>query len=410
MPILTEEARSIALPRMHRVRQTFDAPQIEDAAVAVAGELARPAIRSLVRPGARVAVAVGSRGIRNIDRIARAVVDGLKALGASPFIVPAMGSHGGASAEGQRELLARYGVSEQALGVSVVSSMATTVIAETADGVPIHFSSDALAADLVVPIARVKPHTDFRGRVESGLCKMLAIGLAKHAGCSRLHREGFPRFSVLLPQVASRVLERTKVGFGIAIVENAYDETARVEAVPAADFLRRDAELLIEARRLMARILLPAIDVLVVEQIGKDISGAGMDPNIMGRTVKGPLEGYDGPEIKRIIVLGLTEATHGNAIGIGAADFTLDGVVAGIDREAMYANSIAAGYPESGRIPIALADEAEAIRAALGCTPGVDLARPRVVRIRNTLDLRTIEVSEALLDDVRREPRLAIEA
>jgi hypothetical protein len=215
---------------------------------------------------------------------------------------------------------------------------------------------------------------------------------------------------VLLPEVASRVLERTKVGFGIAIVENAYDETARVEAVPAADFLRRDAELLIEAKRLMARILLPAIDVLVVEQIGKDISGAGMDPNIMGRTVKGPLEGYDGPEIKRIIVLGLTEATHGNAIGIGAADFTLDGVVAGIDREAMYANSIAAGYPESGRIPIALADEAEAIRAALGCTPGVDLARPRVVRIRNTLDLRTIEVSEALLDDVRREPRLAIEA
>ena len=410
MPILTEEARSIALPRMHRVRQTFVAPQLADAAVAVAGELARPAIRSLVRPGARVAVAVGSRGIRNIDRIARSVVDGLKALGASPFIVPAMGSHGGASAEGQRELLARYGVSEEALGVPVVSSMATTVIAETAGGVPIHFSSDALAADLVVPLARVKPHTDFRGRVESGLCKMLAIGLAKHAGCSRLHREGFPKFGVLLPEVASRVLERTKVGFGIAIVENAYDETARIEAVPAADFLRRDAELLIEAKRLMARILLPAFDVLVVQQIGKDISGAGMDPNIMGRTVKGPLEGYDGPGIKRIIVLGLTEATHGNAIGIGAADFTLDAVVAGIDREATYANSIAAGYPEAGRIPIALADEAEATRAALGCTPGVDLARPRVVRIRNTLDLRTIEVSEALLEDVRREPRLAIEA
>jgi hypothetical protein len=160
----------------------------------------------------------------------------------------------------------------------------------------------------------------------------------------------------------------------------------------------------------MARIMLPAIDVLVVERIGKDISGAGMDPNIMGRTVKGPLEGYDGPAIRRIVVLGLTEATHGNAIGIGAADYTVEALVAGIDREATYANSIAAGYPESGRIPIALADEAEAIRASLGFTPGVDLARPRVVRIRNTLDLRTIEVSEALLDDVRREPRLALEA
>jgi len=393
---------------MFRVRQTFDAPQLADAAVAVAGELTKPAIRSVVKPGARVAVAVGSRGIRNIDRIARSLVDGLKALGARPFIVPAMGSHGGATAEGQRDLLARYGVSEEALGVPVVSSMATTVIAETAGGVPIHFSSDALAADLVVPLARVKPHTDFRGRVESGLCKMLAIGLAKHAGCSRLHREGFPRFSELLPEVATRVLERTKVGFGVAIVENACDETAHVEAVPAADFLRRDAELLVLAKRLMARIMVPAIDVLVVERIGKDISGAGMDPNIMGRTVKGPLAGYDGPEIKRIVVLGLTRATHGNAIGLGAADFTVEAVVAEIDREATYANSIAAGYPESGRIPIALADEAETIRAALGCTPGVDLARPRVVRIRNTLELGVIEVSEAMLDDVRREPRLAI--
>ena len=410
MPILSEEARSIALPRMFRVRQMFDAPRVADPAAAVAGELARPGIRALVRPGARVAVAVGSRGIRGIDRIVRAAVDGLKAAGAAPFIVPAMGSHGGATAEGQRDLIGRYGVTEQAMGVPVMSSMATTVIAETAGGVPIHFSSEALAADLVVPIARVKPHTDFRGRVESGLCKMLAIGLAKHAGCSRLHREGFPRFAELLPEVASRVLERANVGFGIAIVENACDETAHVEAVPAADFLRRDAELLVMAKRLMARIMLPSIDVLVVQEIGKDVSGAGMDPNIMGRTVKGPLAGYDGPEIKRIVVLGLTEATHGNAIGIGAADYTLEAVVDEIDREATYANSIAAGYPESGRIPIALADEAEAIRASLGFTPGVDLARPRVVRIRNTLDLRTIEVSEALLDDVRREPRLALEA
>lgn len=410
MPVLTEEARSIPLPRMYPIRQTFDAPKLADAAVAVTAELAKPAIRSRVTPGARVAVAVGSRGIRGIDRIVRAVVDALKTMGASPFIVPAMGSHGGATAEGQRDLIGRYGVTEQAMGAPIVSSMATTVIGETAGGVPIHFSSDALAADVVVPVARVKPHTDFRGRVESGLCKMLAIGLAKHAGCSRLHREGFPRFGELLPEVATRILERTNVGFGVAIVENANDETAHVEAVPAADFLRRDGELLVLAKRLMARIMLPAIDVLVVREIGKDISGAGMDPNIMGRTVKGPLQGYDGPEIKRIVVLGLTEATHGNAIGIGAADYTVESLVGQIDREATYANSIAAGYPESGRIPIALADEAEALRAAIGSTPGVDIARPRVVRIRNTLELGVIEVSEALLDDVRREPRLSFAA
>ena len=338
------------------------------------------------------------------------MVDGLKAMGAAPFIVPAMGSHGGATAEGQRELIAGYGVTEATMGVPVVSSMATTVIGETEGGIPIHVSTDALAADLIVPVARVKPHTDFRGPVESGLCKMLAVGLAKHVGCSRLHREGFARFGELIPDVAARILERTKVGFGIAIVENAYDETARIEAVPGTDFLRREPELLAEAKRLMARILLPAIDVLVIERIGKDISGSGMDSNIVGRTVKGTLPGYDGPEIKRIVVLGLTEATHGNAIGIGLADFTIDEAVARIDRDFTYANSIASGNPEAGRIPIALADEAEAIRAALGCTPGVDLARPRIVRIANTLSIGTIEVSEALLDDVRREPRLVVDA
>jgi hypothetical protein len=410
MPVLTEEARRIPLPRMFRARQVFDAPRLEDPPRAVVEALSQPSIREQVRSGARVAVAVGSRGIRNIDRITRAAIETLKSFGAAPFIVPAMGSHGGATAQGQRQLLAHYGVSEEALGVPVADAMDTVVIGETGDGVPIHFAREALAADLVVPIARVKPHTDFRGPVESGLCKMLAIGLAKHAGCSRLHREGFPRFAKLLPEVAARVLTRVPVGFGIAIIENAYDETASIEAVRGVDFLAREPELLAQAKRLMARILLPDVDVLVVQRIGKDISGAGMDPNITGRTVKGQLEGYDGPAIKRIIVLGLTRATAGNAIGIGAADFTVRSVLPGIDPEVTAANSIAAGYPESGRIPIALADESEATRAAISCTPGVDIARPRIVRIANTLELATIEFSEAMLDDARNEPRLVIEA
>ncbi|SBV90557.1 conserved hypothetical protein [uncultured Alphaproteobacteria bacterium] len=213
----------------------------------------------------------------------------------------------------------------------------------------------------------------------------------------------------MIPEVAATILGRLPVAFGLAILENAYDETARLEAVPGTAFLSREPELLAEAKRLMPRILLSDIDVLIVGRIGKDITGAGMDPNIVGRTTRGPLPQFDGPRVKRIVVLGLSERTAGNAIGIGLADFTVREILAGIDYEATYANSIASGNPGACRIPIALADEAEAVRAALSCTPGVDLAHPRIVRIRSTLELEYIEVSAALLGEVERTPGLVRE-
>jgi hypothetical protein len=406
MPVLTKEAGCLPLPRMFTARQIFDDTRLDDVAKAVREELGKPEIRSLVRPSTRIAVAVGSRGIHAIDRITRVLVDGLKTLGAAPFIVPSMGSHGSGTAEGQLLLLAQYGITEETMGVAILSSMETVVIGKTAGGAPIHLSRDALAADLIVPVARIKPHTDFRGPIESGLCKMLAIGLGKHNGCSQLHREGFSRFDTLIPEVAQRIIARAPIGFGLAIIENAYDKTAHIEAVPSQAFLSREPELLIEARRHMPRILLSEIDALILERIGKDISGAGMDPNIVGRTTQGPLPGFDGPCVKRIIVLGLSEATKGNAIGIGLADFTVRSILSQIDHEATYANCIASGNPEACRIPIALADEAEAIRAALSCTPKVDLARPRIVKIGSTLELERIEFSEALLDEVKNEARL----
>lgn len=406
MPVLTEEASRLPLPRMFKARQVFDNTRLDDIARSVMEELDKPAIRSLIRPGASVAVAVGSRGIRSIDRITRTVVDGLKAMGAHPFIVPSMGSHGSGTAEGQLSLLAGYGVTEAAMGVPIPASMDTVVISTTSGGLPIHIAKDALKADLIVPIARIKPHTDFRGPIESGLCKMLAIGLAKHNGCSQLHREGFARFDTLIPEVASRLIASAPIGFGLAIIENAYDETARIEAVPAKAILSREPGLLIEAKRLMPRILLSEIDVLVIGAIGKDVSGAGMDPNIVGRTTKGPLAEFNGPLIKRIIVLGLSDITAGNAIGIGLADFTLKDILPRINYESTYANCIASGNPEACRIPIALANEAEAIRAALSCTPGVDPQRPRIVRIVSTLELEHIEFSAPLLDEVEREPCL----
>ena len=405
MPVLTQEASCLPLPRMFAARQVFDATRLDDVARAVTEEIGKPEIRSLVRPRTRIAVAVGSRGIHAMDRITRVLIDGLKTMGAAPFIVPSMGSHGSGTAEGQLQLLAQYGITEKTMGVVILASMETVVIGKTAGGTPIHLSRDALAADLIVPVARIKPHTDFRGPIESGLCKMLAIGLGKHNGCSQLHREGFSRFDTLIPEVAQRIIDHAPIGFGLAIIENAYDKTAHIEAVPGKAFLSREPKLLIEARRHMPRILLSEIDVLVLKRIGKDISGAGMDPNIVGRTTKGPLPGFEGPLVKRIVVLGLSKATKGNAIGIGLADFTVRSLLSGIDHEATYANCIASGNPEACRIPIALTDEAEAIRAALSCTPNVDLAHPRIVKIGSTLELEHMEFSEALLEEVKNEAR-----
>lgn len=406
MPILTRETAGLKLPRMVRLRQRFDPERLDDPsaeAFRAAAEAAR-----VLSPGARVAVAVGSRGIRNLQAIVRAVLEALRGAGTEPFIVAAMGSHGGGTPEGQRAVLASYGITEELMGVPIDAEMETVELGRTASGVPVRFARSALDADAVIPVARIKPHTDFRGPVESGLCKMLAIGLGKHEGCSRLHKEGFHRFSTLIPEAAGRILESAAVPFGIAILENAYDETCLIEAVPGARFLERERELLPLAAARMPRLLFPKIDVLVVERIGKDISGAGMDPNIVGRTTKGILEGYEGPEIGRIIVLDVSEASHGNAIGIGLADFTVESMLGRIDRTATFANAVASGNPESGRIPIALADEEEAVRAALACLPDADPQAPRIVRIADTLHLGELWASEILAGAAGRDPRLEL--
>lgn len=409
MPILTEEAQAFRMPRLLRAKQRFDAVSIPDLEDAIAVEFRKGHAGSALKPGWRVAIAVGSRGIHDIDRIVRCLVALVRSKGSLPFIVPSMGSHGGATAEGQTALLAGYGITEDLVGAPVVSSMEVAEIGKTPGGVPVYFDKAALGADAIIPVARVKPHTDFRGPIESGLCKMLAIGLAKHVGCSRLHREGFSSFSTLIPEAASVALAKAPVLFGLAIVENARDETTHVEAVPAGNFLSREPELLALAKRNMPRILAKDIHVLVIGEIGKDISGAGMDPNIVGRTTKGILAGFDGPSIQRIVVLGLTEATHGNAIGIGLADFTVTSILDRIDRGATFANSIASGNPEAGRIPIALDTEDEAVAAALSCSKGGDFNNPRIVRIRNTLSMGEIEISEAIAQDPDRDPRLQID-
>jgi hypothetical protein len=389
---------------MIRVRQRFDRPRIPDVEAAVADSLARPEIADALARVGTLAVAVGSRGIAGIDRIVRALVAALRAGGIDVFIVPAMGSHGGATAAGQEEVLRHLGITADSVGAPIRSSMEVAEVASVRSphGRDVPLVMDATAAgraDAVIPVNRVKPHTGFRGPVESGLCKMIALGLGKHVGAARLHREGYVVFDRLILEAARAILGTGRVPFGLAIVENAYDETARIEALPASTLVEGEQALLAEARRLMSRVLLPEVDVLVVEEFGKNISGIGMDANVTGRGELGlPLPGFDGPRIHRIVVLGLTPETGGNAHGIGLADVITDGALEAIDFPTTWINSVTAGSLACGRIPPALPTDSQAIMAAASAVPGVSAEDARIVRIRNTLRLSEVAVSENLAE------------
>ncbi len=409
MPILTDSALKISLPKMTKVMQTFDRIKIENIEEIIIQELRKEEIYKRVYPGQKIALAIGSRGIYQLDVIVKTLVNFLKDKGAKPFIVPSMGSHGGATAPGQLKVLESYGISEIKMGVPIISSMEVIEIGKTVDGIPVYFDKVAYEnADMVIPVARIKPHTDFKGEIESGICKMMAIGLGKHIGCSRLHQEGFDTFAKLIPEVAKIIIEKTKIGFGLGIIENAYDKTMTIQAIPSDKIIDEEKKLLTIAKRQMPSIMVPEIDVLIVEEIGKDISGAGMDPNIIGRTTKGKLDGFNGPKIQRIVVLGLSDATQGNACGIGLADFTTRKVADQINQVSTYANVIASANPEAGRIPISLDNEREAIIAAIKCCSRIDENNPKIVRIKNTLDLEIIEVSQNILTDLVNNERIRI--
>lgn len=403
-------AEPIPLPRMVPVRQRFERRRIgpEQIDAIVAGQFARADVSAKLRPGMRVAVGVGSRGIENIHLIVRATVAELKRRGALPFIVPAMGSHGGATAEGQRKVLAEYGVTEDFIGAPIVSSLETVHLGEVLDGVEVHFDKTAYEqADAILVVCRIKPHTDFKARIESGILKMLGIGLGKHKGASYLHRFGMDRFGTLLPAVGKLILERAPILGGVAIVEDAYHDTAAIEIVTGEQLPGREEELLEEAKRLMPRFWLDQIDVLVVDQIGKNISGSGMDPNVIGRSGTNRAFG-DGPAISRMVVRGLTPETKGSAVGIGLAEFTTRRVVEQIDFAPMYTNVITAMEVSGGKLPIILDNDEEAVSVAIYTTGKKNYAEASVVRIRHTLAMEEILVSENLLPLVEAHPMMEV--
>lgn len=404
MPYLLKEDYEYPLPRMYPVRQIFSRDQLEDVQAAVQKELRRPEIERKIFPGAKVAVAVGSRGIRNQGVIVETVLAFLKSKGASPFLVSAMGSHGSGTERGQREVLAGYGFTEEKLGVPVVTKVDSDRIGTVLGNVPVYFDRAAAGADLIIPINRVKLHTDFNGELQSGICKMLVIGLGNQIGCSSIHEEPPVRFGAIIEAAARLILEKMPVAFGLAILENAYDQTKQIRALPRESLVEEEKEMVRLCVESMPSLKLSKIDVLVMEEIGKEVSGAGFDPNVVGRSSCRDAYVIHHPEIQTMICLDVTRASHGNAIGIGLFDVITKKCFGKMDLEATYANSIACKCIEDCKIPCMVDTEEEAVRVALKICRNVDRTSPRIVKIKNTLDLERIQVSEALLEEVERTP------
>ena len=391
--------RMSGFPKMVRVRQVFPKSELLDLDARV-----NECLRALkVTHGQRVAVAVGSRGISNLQQIVKAVLSRLKAEGAKPFIVPAMGSHGGATPEGQIELLGEYGITPSAMGVAFEASMDTATIGTTADGVDVFCSTAALKSDGILIINRVKPHTDFMSdTLGSGLLKMLVIGLGKRAGAANFHasasRHGYEH---VIRTSARIVLQKAPILGGLAIVENQRHETARIDFLTAGGMEEAENKLYLEAKRLMPQLPMDDIDLLIVDRLGKNISGAGMDPNVIGRSIHGYSsllsEKSSSPVIRRIFVRELTPETHGNAVGIGMADFTTTRLVQSIDQKVSFVNALTALTPQSVQIPIHFKTDEEVLERALESLALKDRTQAKIVRIRDTLSLGLLEVSEVCL-------------
>ena len=399
----------MSLPKMVRVQQKFNAQAVSDIPGAVGTELEKLNLQSLVKPHDTVAITAGSRGVANLAIVVKSVVGELKKIGAKPFIVPAMGSHGGATAEGQREVIRHYGITEESVGAPVISSMDVLQIGETTDGLPVLVSKDAYEADHMVILNRVKSHTDFGGPVESGLMKMLAIGLGKREGANLYHRAFFQTsFYHVITTVGRIVLSTGKVAFGLGLLENAYGQTAKIAAMRAPDLEVTEEKLLIEVKELAGRLPFDELDLLIVDKMGKNISGTGMDTKVIGRMMQNFEPEPEKPAILRILVLDLTEESNGNACGIGFADFTTTRLVNKIDRPATYMNSVTALGPQKSRIPFYYDTDREAIATALET---VGLTKPkdcRVVRIESTLHLSEVRISSALLEEAKSRPDLEI--
>lgn len=392
----------MSYPDLFRVRQTFEAREVADIPATVAAELQRLNLGPQIKPGDTVAITAGSRGIANIAVIIRAVVQHLQKLGAQPFIVPAMGSHGGGTATGQRELIEGYGITEAFCGCPIRASMETVVVCQAAEGFPVHFDKHAFGAQHVVVVGRIKPHTGFVGDIESGLMKMMLIGLGKHEGAKIYHRAIMNySFGQIVRSVAREVLTRCRVLAGLGIVENAYDKTALIQAVAPQEFEARERELLILAKEWIPRLPFKTADILIIDEIGKNISGTGMDTNVIGRKYNDHVAmEHEWPKCKRIVVRSLTEATHGNATGLGISEFCKSRVIEQMDQKITRINCLTGGHPTAAMQPLDYPTDREILDVALPTIGLVDPPHAKLMWIHNTLDVVEVECSAAYLPEL----------
>ena len=401
----------IDFPRMVKVLQEWTTHPIDDLARAIREEFNRVRPQETIRPGQTVAVTAGSRGINNIAGILKCIVDELIRIQARPFIVPAMGSHGGATVEGQTSILAHYGITAETMQVPIKATMAVRQVGVTQGDIPVYLDRAALEADHIFIVNRVKPHTDFEANIESGLMKMMAIGLANQEGADRCHNEFMERghFAVIT-SVARVVLEKAPIAFGLAVVENQRDETEVVQLIPAAEIEESEKKLLLLAKAMLPRIPLSKIDLLIVNQMGKNFSGTGMDQNVIARTVVPFHKVPAVPAIQRIFVRDASPDSEGNLLGIGNADFITQRLIDKIDRHATYMNAMTSNSPEMARIPASYVCDREAIATAFSTLVHYDPKSVKVVQIENTLKLGEIFVSEALMPEISRNGDLRIVA
>ncbi|WP_227937752.1 lactate racemase domain-containing protein [Alkalihalobacillus deserti] len=404
MGILQDLLKDIPLPKMAKVKQHFDDRKIENIDEVLNEKLQRQEIAQKIKPGMEIAIAVGSRGMDRLVEITALTVQNLKELGAKPFIVPSMGSHGGATAEGQREVLAHLGVTEESVKAEIRSSMEVLKLGELPNGLPVYIDKYASQADGIVVINRIKPHTAFRGPVESGIMKMISIGLGKQKGAEACHQLGFKYMAENVPAMANMMMEKTPILFGVATLENAFDKVARIEVLAAEEIEEKEPELQALAKEFLPKLFFEQLDVLVINEIGKNISGDGMDPNITGRYPTPYAHG--GPDVNKMVVLDLTHETEGNANGVGTADFTTQRLVDKMNREFTYANGLTSTVVAPTKIATTLANDKEAIQAAIKTCNILDFTKVKMVRIKNTLEIGEIEVSEALLEQIAQHPQM----
>jgi len=397
---------SIALPMVAPVRQRFDRPALSDIEGEIIRQIAAGGFLSSLKKGQSVAITAGSRGISNMPLILRALAREVKKNGCEPFIFPAMGSHGGATAKGQAEMLAGMGIDEKTVEAPIRSSMETVQIGETDNGLPVYVDAYADKADAIIIVNRVKPHVAFSGPYESGLMKMLAIGVGKQLGADFCHRMGFGRMAENIPAIGSVTIAKKNIVCAVGILENAFHETARIEIMRGKDIARREPELLKAASLLTPRIFFDTLDVLVLDEIGKNISGTGFDTSIVGRYHTPFRTG--GPQITRMLALDLTEPSHGNANGVGILDFTTERLYGKFRREQTYPNALTSTVPHSVKMPMVLKNDRQAIQAAVKTCNVEDRDAVRLVRVTNTIALENIWVSKALIPYCEKHPNLEV--